>query len=233
MNDRSTRVCAVVGAGAGNGASIARRFAGAGDRVAVCARTLARLIDDEREQRCISVQREPAETPDAGQRVRHRRVEITPRRGRFELSPSSFRGLDQQTRIRAPETAEQTTLGRLSDAHLVIAVVPELERHGSVPVRVEPTPSGVGWHVACATRRVQDLDRVSKAAHDFAPRFSIRPIGSGVVIEHVALLEATRCDSRCEGARDGPSESGEELHDSSKLPAPLRNGHRSGDPFVR
>jgi NAD(P)-dependent dehydrogenase (short-subunit alcohol dehydrogenase family) len=43
MSGGGTGVCAVIGAGPGNGASIARRFATAGQRVAVCARNLGAL----------------------------------------------------------------------------------------------------------------------------------------------------------------------------------------------
>ena len=41
----NTPVCAVIGAGAGNGAAFGRRFAAAGYRVALCARNLERLAE--------------------------------------------------------------------------------------------------------------------------------------------------------------------------------------------
>lgn len=41
-----TKVCAILGVGPGNGRSLARRFADGGYRVAVCARTRARVQEE-------------------------------------------------------------------------------------------------------------------------------------------------------------------------------------------
>ncbi len=174
-------LCVIVGAGPGNGAAFARRFARAGYQVALLARDPARLADLTTE--IPGAQGYACDTADAAQ------VEITFGRIRTELGPTQvliynastrdFGDIDRTTAEAFEHAWRVSALGCLLAARQVI---PDMRQAGSgsmVIIGATASLKGAAGFVAFASAKAAQRSLAQSLARQLGPE--------GIHVAHVVI----------------------------------------------